>query len=81
MLAPALLADKEWVGVIETVPNAAFTAAAATIRQTTMLVGLIAVLSATALAVLVARSLTGPIRRLTAAVGSAGSSNPISGTG
>ena len=52
VLAPALLADKEWVGIIETVPNAAFTAAAATIRHTTMLVGLIAVLFATALAVL-----------------------------
>ena len=77
VLAPALLAGKEWVGVIETVPNAAFAAAAAAIRQTTMLVGLIAVLSAAALAVLVARSLTGPIRRLTAAVEGAGSGNPI----
>ena len=77
VLAPALLADKEWVGVIETIPNAAFAAAAAAIRHTTMLVGLIAVLFAAALAVLVARSLTGPIRRLTAAVERAGSSNPI----
>ncbi|MGB9118642.1 PAS domain S-box protein [Bradyrhizobium sp.] len=77
VLAPALLADKEWVGVIETAPNAAFMAAAATIRQSAMLVGLIAVLSATALAVFVARSLTGPIRRLTAAVEGAGSSTPI----
>ena len=76
-LAPAILADKEWVAVIETVPNAAFMAPAAAIRQTTMLVGLIAVLCAAALAVLVARSLTGPIRRLTAAVEGAGSNIPI----
>ncbi len=79
VLAPALLADKQWVGVIETVPNATFMAAAATIRQSTMLVGLIAVLSATALAVFVARSLTEPIRRLTAAVEGAGSGTPIAG--
>ena len=77
VLAPAVLADKEWVGIIETVPNAAFAAAAATIRRTTILVGLIAVLSATALAILIARSLTGPIRRLTAAVEVAGGGNPI----
>jgi PAS domain S-box-containing protein len=77
VLAPVLFADKEWVGVIETVPNATFMAAPATIRQSTLLVGLIAVLSATALAVFVARSLTGPIRRLTAAVEGAGSNIPI----
>jgi PAS domain S-box-containing protein len=76
VLAPVLLADKEWVGVIETVPNATFMAAPATIRQTTLLVGLIAVLCAAALAVLIARSLTGPIRRLTAAV-EGGSNIPI----
>ena len=76
-LAPAILAASEWVAVIETVPNADFTAPAATIRQTAMLVGLIAVLCAAALAVLVARSLTGPIRRLTAAVEGAGSNIPI----
>jgi PAS domain S-box-containing protein len=77
VLAPVLLADKEWVGIIETVPNATFMAAPATIRQSTLVVGLIAVLSATALAVFVARSLTGPIRRLTAAVEGAGSGKPI----
>jgi PAS domain S-box-containing protein len=76
-LAPALLAGKEWVAVIETVPNAVFMAPAAAIRQTTMLVGLIAVLCAAALAVLVARSLTGPIRRLTAAVEGTSSNSPI----
>ena len=74
---PPFWPTSEWVGVIETVPNAAFMAAAAAIRHTTMLVGLIAVLSAAALAVFIARSLTGPIRRLTAAVEGAGSGNPI----
>lgn len=77
VLAPVLLADKEWVAVIETVPNATFMAAPATTRQSTLLVGVIAVLCAAALAVLVARSLTGPIRRLTAAVEGAGSNIPI----
>ncbi|MGA9088118.1 MAG: PAS domain S-box protein, partial [Bradyrhizobium sp.] len=76
-LAPAILAASEWVAVIETVPNVVFTAPAAAIRQTAMLVGLIAVLCAAALAVLVARSLTGPIRRLTAAVEGAGGNIPI----
>ncbi len=77
VLAPVLLADKEWIGVIETVPNATFMAAPATIRQSTLLVGAIAVLGAAALAVLIARSLTGPIRRLTAAVEGGGSNIPI----
>jgi PAS domain S-box-containing protein len=67
-LAPALLANREWIGIIETVPNAVFMAPAAAIRNTSMLVGLIAVLCAAALAAFVANSLTRPIRRLTAAV-------------
>jgi PAS domain S-box-containing protein len=67
-LAPALLAGNEWVGVIEDVPNAIIMAPAAAIQNTSMLVGLIAVLCAAALAVLVARSLTRPIRQLTGAV-------------
>jgi len=67
-LAPALLASSEWIGIIETVPNAVFMAPAATIRNTSMLVGLIAVLCAAALAAFVANSLTRPIRQLTAAV-------------
>jgi PAS domain S-box-containing protein len=66
--APAILAGNEWVAVIEAVPNAFFMAPAAAIRNTSLLVGLIAVLCAAALALLVARSLTGPIVRLTAAV-------------
>ena len=71
-IAPALLAGTEWVGVIERVPNAGIMAPAAAIRNTSLLVGLIAVLCAAALAVMVARSLTLPIVRLTEAVEAAG---------
>jgi PAS domain S-box-containing protein len=72
-LAPATLAGAEWVGVIETTPNAVIMAPAASIRNTSLLVGLIAVLCAAALALLIARSLTRPIVRLTEAVqGAAG---------
>jgi len=72
-LAPAILAGAEWVGVIETTPNAVIMAPAASIRNTSLLVGAIAVLCAAALAVLIARSLTRPIVRLTEAVqGAAG---------
>ncbi|MBR1272321.1 PAS domain S-box protein [Bradyrhizobium sp. AUGA SZCCT0222] len=67
-LAPALLAGTEWVGVIETAPNAVIMAPAASIRNTSLLVGTIAVLFAAVLALLIARSLTRPIVRLTAAV-------------
>jgi PAS domain S-box-containing protein len=66
--APAILAGREWVAVIETVSNAVIMAPAAAIQKTSVLVGLLAVLSAAALAVLVARSLTRPIVQLTAAV-------------
>ena len=66
--APALLAGQQWVAVIETIPNTAFMAPALTIRKTAVQVGLIAMLSAAALAVLVARSLTRPIHQLTEAV-------------
>jgi PAS domain S-box-containing protein len=71
-LAPAILAGNEWVAVIKTAPNAAIMAWASTIQNTSMLVGLIAVLCAAALAVLIARSLTRPILQLTAAVEGAG---------
>jgi PAS domain S-box-containing protein len=67
-IAPAVLAGSEWVGIIETVPNAVFMAPAAAIQRTSLLVGLIAVLFAAALAVFVASSLTRPISQLTAAV-------------
>jgi len=72
--APVLLAGSQWVAVIELAPNAAFMAPAAAIRNSSMLVGLIAVLCAAALAPLIARSLIGPIVRLTAAVEHAGQS-------
>jgi PAS domain S-box-containing protein len=76
-LAPARLADREWVAVIEAVPNAAFMAPAAAIEKTSLLVGLIAVLGAAALAVFVAASLTRPIRRLTTAVEGIGRNDPV----
>lgn len=71
-LAPAVLVGKEWVAVIEAIPNAVFMAPAAAIRDTSLLVGLIAVLCAAALAVFIARTLTRPIIQLTAAVEGAG---------
>jgi PAS domain S-box-containing protein len=70
--APAVLAGSEWVAVIETSSNAAIMAPAAGIRNTSLLVGTIAVLSAAVLALLIARSLTRPIVRLTEAVASKG---------
>ena len=76
-LAPAVLAGKEWVGIIQTVPNAVFMAPAAAIRNTAIAVGLIAVLCAAALAALVASTLTRPIRRLTSAVEGIGKSDPL----
>jgi PAS domain S-box-containing protein len=83
--APAILAGSEWIAVIETVPNAVIMAPAAAIQKTSVLVGLLAVLSAAALAVLVARSLTRPIVRLTAAVeaaaGNASAAIPVEAGG
>jgi PAS domain S-box-containing protein len=76
-LAPALLVGKQWVGIIETVPNAVFMTPAAAIRNTTVLVGLIAVLCAAALALFVATSLTRPINRLTAAVEGVGKNDGL----
>jgi PAS domain S-box-containing protein len=76
-LAPALLAGKEWVGIIETIPNAVFMAPAAGIQHTALLVGLIAVLCAGALAIFVASSLTRPISDLTAAVEAIGRNDPV----
>ena len=76
-LAPAVLAGSEWVGVIETVPNAVFMAPAAAIQHTSLLVGFIAVLCAAALAVFVASSLTRPISQLTAAVEGIGNAGPV----
>jgi len=76
VLSPAMLAGREWVGIIETFPNAVFMAPAASIQNTSMLVGLIAVLGAAALAIFIANSLTRPISRLTAAVEAIGKTDP-----
>ncbi|WP_334512240.1 PAS domain S-box protein [Bradyrhizobium sp. AZCC 1693] len=76
-LAPALLAGVEWVGVVETAPNAVIMAPAASIRNTSLLVGGIAVLCAAVLALLIARSLTHPIVQLTEAVQGVASNKKI----
>jgi len=76
-LAPADLAGKEWVAVIETVPNAVFMEPAAAIQHTSILVGMIAVLGAAGLAMFVTRSLTRPIGQLTAAVEGIGRNVPV----
>lgn len=75
-IAPALLAGREWVAIIVTVPPAVFARVPAAIQKTSLLVGVLAVLAAAALAVLLARSLTRPIGRLTAAVEAIGSGRP-----
>jgi PAS domain S-box-containing protein len=75
-IAPTILANSEWVAVIETVPNTIIMAPAAAIQKTSLLVGLIAVLCAAALALLIARSLTRPIVQLTAAVEGLGKNDP-----
>ncbi len=76
-LVTAMLAGKERVGIIETVPDAVLNAPAVAIRNTALLVGSIAVLCAAALAVFVAKSLTWPINQLTAAVEGIGHSDPV----
>lgn len=75
-IAPALLASKEWVAIIVTVPPSVFGRVPAAIQRTSLLVGVLAVLAAAALAVLLARSLTRPIGRLTKAVQAIGSGRP-----
>jgi PAS domain S-box-containing protein len=78
VLAPAVLADEEWVGIIETVPSTVVLAPAQAIRNSSLVVGLIAVFCAAVLALLIARSLTRPIVRLTEAVqGAAGNGKPV----
>ena len=75
-MAPALLADADWVAIIETIPPAVFGRVPAAIQKTSLLVGMLAVLAAALLAVLFARSLTHPIARLTAAVEAIGNGQP-----
>ncbi|WP_449384160.1 PAS domain S-box protein [Bradyrhizobium sp. UFLA05-112] len=75
--APALLAGKEWLGIIEIAPNTTFARFAAAIQNTTLSVGLIAVLGAAALALLLARTLTRPVVQLTRAVETVGRGGEI----
>ena len=70
-MAPALLAGSQWTAVIEQVSSAIFMAPAQAIQKSSITVGLIAVLCATALALLIARSLTRPMVQLTKAVAAA----------
>ena len=72
--APVELAGSEWVAVIEAVPTSVFMAPAEAIRNSSLLVGLIAVLCAALLALFIARSLTRPISQLAAAVEGTGRS-------
>ncbi|MBH5403044.1 PAS domain S-box protein [Bradyrhizobium sp. CNPSo 4010] len=74
--APISLASKEWVAIIVTIPASVFGRVPAAIQKTSLLVGVLAVLAAAALAVLLARSLTRPIGRLTEAVQAIGSGRP-----
>src|SRR6185437_13660481 len=76
-LVPALLAGEQWVGIIETVPNAVFLATANAIGKTTLEVGLIAVLCAAGLALLIARSLTRPISELRRAIEAIGRNEEV----
>jgi PAS domain S-box-containing protein len=75
-IAPALLAGKQWVGIIAAVPNQSLRGLPATIRDTALGVGMIAMLLAGILAVLMAKSLTRPIIQLTAAVETIGTADP-----
>ncbi|WP_426410367.1 PAS domain S-box protein [Bradyrhizobium ganzhouense] len=75
-IAPAILAEGQWVGIIRVVPYAVFMAPAIIIEQTSLTIGIIAVLVAAALALLLARSLTRPIGRLTKAVEAIGRGKP-----
>ena len=73
---PMSLASKEWVAIVATVPPSVFGRVPAAIQKTSLLVGVLAVLAAAALAVVLARSLTRPIGRLTEAVQAIGSGRP-----
>jgi PAS domain S-box-containing protein len=75
-IATTFLADEQWVGIIRVVPNAVFMQPAGIIEQTSLTIGLVAVLVAAVLAILLARSLTRPIKRLTAAVEAIGRGQP-----
>jgi PAS domain S-box-containing protein len=76
-LVPALLVGQQWVGIIETVPNAVFLATATALSRTALQVGLVAMVCAAALAVILARSLTRPINQLRSAVEGIGRGEPV----
>jgi PAS domain S-box-containing protein len=76
-LAPTVLAGSEWVAVVEMVPHAVLMAPAEAIQHTALLVGFVAVLCATVLAIFVANSLTRPISQLTAAIEGIGTHAPV----
>jgi PAS domain S-box-containing protein len=76
-VVPLWLAEGPLVFVIETVPHAEIAAAVSTVRNSTVLAGLLAALGAAALAILVARSLTRPLTQMTAAVESFGRGEPL----
>ncbi len=67
-LASVRLADGPRVGVLEVAPFSAVVAPALAVGRSTLLVGLTAVLCATVLAILLARSLTRPLVQMTRAV-------------
>jgi PAS domain S-box-containing protein len=76
-LVPAMLVGQQWVGIIETVPNAVFLATATALGRTATLVGLVAMVCAAMLAFIVARSLTRPINQLHWAVEGIGRGDPV----
>ena len=71
-MAPAILAGNEWVAVVKAAPSTVVMMTADAIQKSSVLAGLVAVLTAAALAVWIARSLTRPIIQLTASVEGAG---------
>jgi PAS domain S-box-containing protein len=76
-LVPLRLAEGPRLVVIETVPEAEILAAATTVRNSTLLAGLMAALGAAGLAFLLARSLTQSLTQMTAAVEGFGGGGPL----
>src|SRR5262245_6882824 len=77
-MAPIRLVDSRKVFVVDSVPYSAIVAnAAATVRDSTLLAGLAAVLIAIALALLIARSLSQPLIQITRSVEGFSRGNPI----
>jgi PAS domain S-box-containing protein len=67
-LASVRLAEGPRVGILEVIPFSAVVAPALAVGRSTLIVGLAAVLCATALAILLARSLTRPLVQMTQAI-------------